>query len=69
MQKKGLTFGFILVLVSSLHLHAQYAKQDGTYKKWYIGSSLLLMVCPRTMLEAHLFQNFDNQSLLVFLIP
>lgn len=43
MKKKILIFGFILVLVNSLQLQGQYAKQDCMYKKWYIGSSLLLL--------------------------
>jgi hypothetical protein len=43
MQKKILWIGLALLLVSSLQVNAQYAKQDSTYKKWFVGSSLLML--------------------------
>lgn len=43
MQKKILWFGLALVLASSLQVKAQNAKQDSTYRKWYIGSSLFML--------------------------
>jgi hypothetical protein len=43
MQKKILWVGLVLVLASSLQVNAQDAKQDSTYRKWYIGSSLLML--------------------------
>ena len=35
--------GFALVLASSLHVNAQYYKQDSTYKRCFVGSSLFLL--------------------------
>lgn len=43
MQKKVLWIGLTLVLASYLQVKAQYAKQDSTYKKWYIGSTIFLL--------------------------
>jgi hypothetical protein len=43
MQKKILWIWLALVLASCLQVNAQVAKQDSTYKKWYIGSSLLML--------------------------
>ena len=43
MQKKVLWIGLIFVLVGSLKVNAQYAKQDSTYKKFFVGSSLFLL--------------------------
>ena len=43
MQKKNLWIGLALVLASSLQVNAQYAKQDSTYKKYFIGSTFLLL--------------------------
>jgi hypothetical protein len=42
MQKKILWIGLALVLAGSLQVNAQNAKKDSTYKKWYVGSSLLM---------------------------
>jgi hypothetical protein len=42
MQKKILWIGLALVLSSSLHVNAQYAKADSTYKRWFVGSTLFL---------------------------
>lgn len=43
MQKKILFVGFVLILTSSLQLKAQYAKQDSTYKKCFVGSTLFML--------------------------
>ena len=43
MQKKILWIGLVLVLTSSLQVNAQYAKQDSTYKPWFVGSTLFLL--------------------------
>jgi hypothetical protein len=44
MQKKILQIGLALVLVSNLKVQAQYSKQDSTYKRWFIGTSLFVIV-------------------------
>jgi hypothetical protein len=43
MQKKNLWIALALVLVVSLRVSAQYAKQDSTYKRWFVGSTLFLL--------------------------
>ena len=43
MQKKVLTLGFVLILTHFLHLKAQYAETDSTYKRWFVGSSMFLL--------------------------
>ncbi len=43
MQKKILWIGIALVLASSLQVNAQYAKQDSTYKRYFVGSTLFLL--------------------------
>lgn len=43
MQKKILCIGLALVLASSLQVNAQYAKQDSTYKKYFVGSTLFML--------------------------
>jgi len=43
MQKKILWIGLALVLASSLQVNAQYAKQDSTYKKYFVGSTFLML--------------------------
>ena len=43
MKKKILWFGFALTLTGSLQAHAQYDKQDSTYKRWFIGSTAFLL--------------------------
>lgn len=50
MQKKVLQIVLALVLASGLQVHAQNAKQDSTYRRFYIGSSL------------YLFGNFDRKN-------
>lgn len=43
MQNKTLFIGLILMLISSFQLKAQYTKQDSTYKKHFVGSSLFVL--------------------------
>jgi len=43
MQKKILWIGLVLLFISSLRVNAQYAKTDCTYKKFFIGSTLLML--------------------------
>jgi len=43
MQKKILWIGLVFVLTSTLQVNAQYAKTDSTYKRWFVGSSLLML--------------------------
>lgn len=50
MQKKNSWIGLVIVLASSLQVNAQEAKQDITYKRWFVGSSFLML------------GNFDTQN-------
>ncbi|WP_276373938.1 hypothetical protein [Chryseolinea sp. H1M3-3] len=43
MQKKILWIGLALVLASSLQVNAQDAKQNSTYKRYFIGSTFLML--------------------------
>ncbi len=43
MKMKILGIGLALLLASSLQVNAQDTKQDSTYKRWYIGSSLFML--------------------------
>ena len=43
MQKRILFIGFVLMMTSTLQLKAQYAKTDSTYKRWFVGSSFLML--------------------------
>jgi hypothetical protein len=43
MQKKILWIGLALVLASSFKVNAQNDKQDSTYKRWFVGSTLYLL--------------------------
>ncbi len=43
MQKKILWIGLAFVLASGLQLNAQNTKQDTTYKRWFVGSTLFLL--------------------------
>ncbi|WP_254413394.1 hypothetical protein [Dyadobacter diqingensis] len=43
MQKKILYFALILMMASTLQVKAQYAKEDSTYKKYFIGSTLFML--------------------------
>lgn len=42
MQQKILWLALILIVATPLHVGAQDAKQDSTFKKWFVGSTLLL---------------------------
>jgi hypothetical protein len=42
MQKKILWIGLAFVLACSLQVNAQGTKKDSAYRKWYVGSSLLM---------------------------
>ncbi len=44
MQKKILLIGFVLIVTSTLQLKAQYAKTDSTYKRWFVGTSLFVLL-------------------------
>ena len=43
MQKKILWIGLVLVLANNLQVKAQYAKEDSTYRKHFIGSTMFLL--------------------------
>lgn len=43
MQKNIVWFTLILMMASTLQVKAQYAKQDSTYKKFFIGSTLFMV--------------------------
>lgn len=43
MQKKMLVIVIALFYAISSPLHAQYAAQDSTYKRWFVGSTLFLL--------------------------
>ena len=43
MQKRILWIGLALVLTSTVQVNAQHTKQDNTYKRWFVGSSLLML--------------------------
>jgi len=43
MQKKILWSSLVLMMASTLHVKAQYAKQDSTYKKYFVGSTLFML--------------------------
>ncbi len=43
MQKKFLWFALILMMASRLQVNAQYAEQDSTYKKFFVGSTLFML--------------------------
>lgn len=43
MQKKILTFGLLVILVVQFQLNAQYARQDTTYKKCFVGSTFFML--------------------------
>ena len=44
MQKKSLLMGFVLLMTSNYLLKAQYASTDGGYKKWFVGTSLFVIL-------------------------
>ena len=43
MQKKILLFALALMMASTLQVKAQDAKQDSTFKRWFVGSSLFML--------------------------
>lgn len=43
MQKKMLRMGLVLMLLWGLQANAQVTKKDSTYRKWYVGSSFLML--------------------------
>lgn len=43
MQKKILLFALTIMMASSLQLNAQYAKDDSTFRKHFIGSTMFLL--------------------------
>jgi hypothetical protein len=43
MQKKILWIGLVLILTSSLQVKAQYSKEDSTFRKHFIGSTLFML--------------------------
>lgn len=43
MRKKILFIGFVLMTTSALNLRAQSAKTDSTYRRWFVGSSLMVL--------------------------
>ncbi|HSH64661.1 MAG TPA: hypothetical protein VLB84_02430 [Bacteroidia bacterium] len=43
MQKKILFMGFVLMMTNTLQLKAQTTKQDSTYKKYFVGSTFLML--------------------------
>lgn len=43
MRKKILQIGLVILLASNLQANAQYAEQDSTYRRWFIGSTIFLL--------------------------
>lgn len=43
MNRKIITLGIVLILTSSLQLNAQYAKNDSTYRKFFVGSTMFIL--------------------------
>jgi hypothetical protein len=43
MKKKIFFIGFVLMMTNTIQLKAQYAKNDTTYKRCFVGSTLFLM--------------------------
>jgi hypothetical protein len=44
MQKKILFIGIVLLMATTLQLKAQYAKTDSNYKRWFVGTSLFVLL-------------------------
>ena len=44
MQKKILCIAFILGLAGNIQVNAQYSKTDSSYHKWFIGTSLFVLI-------------------------
>ena len=43
MQSKNLTLGFIFMVLTHFSLHAQYSKNDSTYKECFVGSTFFML--------------------------
>lgn len=43
MQKKILLFALILMIISTPLVKAQHSNTDSSYKRWFVGSTLLLL--------------------------
>lgn len=43
MKNKILSFVLTLMIASILQVNAQYSQQDSTYRRWYVGSTLLML--------------------------
>ncbi|MFC3809368.1 hypothetical protein [Lacihabitans lacunae] len=43
MQKKIIALSLVLLMASLLQLKAQHPKSDSTYKKWFVGSTFLML--------------------------
>lgn len=43
MQKRFLQVALILIMASTLHVKAQYSKEDSTYSRYFIGSTLFMI--------------------------
>lgn len=43
MQRIILRFALILMMASTLQVNAQYAKEDSTYRKYFVGSTLFML--------------------------
>ncbi len=43
MKRKTVWFALILMMADPLAVHAQYAKQDSTHKKFFVGSTLFMI--------------------------
>ena len=43
MQQKKLWIVLLIILMSNFQMIAQYAENDSTYKKWFVGSTLFLL--------------------------
>lgn len=44
MQKKNFVLSFAFFLASTFHVKAQYEKSDSSYKKWFVGTSLFVVI-------------------------
>ncbi|MCU0429179.1 MAG: hypothetical protein MUF42_04335 [Cytophagaceae bacterium] len=44
MQKKIVWLALAFILTNALHLKAQYAASDSTHKRWFVGSSLFVLL-------------------------
>jgi hypothetical protein len=44
MRREILFIGFLLIITFTLKLKAQYTKTDSTYKRWFVGTSLFVLL-------------------------